>query len=156
MTINWSYFTLQIFCILLLHTFFLIIILKKKKGKRLFHVIKIQTKITWSILNIYIFSDIKESSRGWAMNIKTFWHSSPYSSLAMMVGRWTFVCSHHVYLRRRRWAMEFINVVGTKHNAFLTFIFFARASVMFFVGYSWSIISIVEYNTRLGLTNYSV
>ena len=62
MTINWSYFTLQIFCILLLHTFFLIIILKKKKGKRLFHVIKIQTKITWSILNIYIFSDIKKKA----------------------------------------------------------------------------------------------
>ena len=55
-----NYFTLQIFCILLLHTF---------------------VKITWSILNLYVFSDIKESSRGWAM--KTFWHSSPYSSLAM-------------------------------------------------------------------------
>ena len=27
------------------------------------------TKITWSILNPYIFSDIKESSRGWAMNL---------------------------------------------------------------------------------------
>ena len=28
-----------------------------------------KTKITWSILNLYIFSDIKESSRGWAINL---------------------------------------------------------------------------------------
>ena len=35
----------------------------------LFHVIKMQTKITIGILNPYILSDVKESSCGWAMNL---------------------------------------------------------------------------------------
>ena len=44
------------------------------------------------------------------MNIKTFWYSSPYSSPVMKVGRRTFDSSHHIYLRRRRQAMELIAI----------------------------------------------
>ena len=83
----------------------------------LFHVIKIYTKITWSILNLYIFSDIKESSRGWEMNLDDEYQNiliSLYSSLAMKVRRRNFDSSHHINLRRRRWAMELIAAVGTK------------------------------------------
>ena len=41
-------------------------------------------------------------------------NSSPYSSLAIKVGGQTFDTSHHTYLWRCRWAMEFIAVVRTK------------------------------------------
>ena len=52
----------------------------------------------------------------WAMNIRTFWNSLPYSSRAMKVGRRTFDSFHHICLRRRRWGLELIAAVGTKHK----------------------------------------
>ena len=53
--------------ILILPTLFLMKILKIKEN--VISCDKDITKITWSTLNLYIFSDIKESSRGWAMNL---------------------------------------------------------------------------------------
>ena len=67
----------------------------------------------WRILNLYIFSDIKETPRGWGMNLKSFWCPSPYSSLVMKVGLRTIDRPHQIYLRQRGWAMELIVVVGT-------------------------------------------
>ena len=78
---------------------------------------KIETTIIWSILNLYIFSDVKEFSRGWAMTLgdeyQNFWYSSLYSSPVMKIEWQNFDRSHHIYLRRRRWAMELIAAVGT-------------------------------------------
>ena len=51
---------------MLLHTFLRITVLKTKENVILCDK---DIKITWCILNLYIFSDIKESSRGWAMNL---------------------------------------------------------------------------------------
>ena len=64
----------------------------------LFHVIKMLTKLLEAYL---IFTSFQPSS-------------PPYSSPVMKAGRRTFDSSHHIYLRRRRWAMELIAAVGTK------------------------------------------
>ena len=53
--------------ILILPTLFLMTILKITEN--VISCDKYITKITWSTLNLYIFSDIKESSRDWVMNL---------------------------------------------------------------------------------------
>ena len=40
-----------------------------------------QRKITWSILNLYLFSDINESARGWAMNL-----NNEYQNFSIFIG----------------------------------------------------------------------
>ena len=73
-----------------------------------------KTKITWIIFNLYTFSNIKENSCCWAMNIKSFGYSSLYSSLAMKLERRTFDSSHQIYCRRQIWPMELVASVETK------------------------------------------
>ena len=98
--------------------------------KMLFHVIKIQTKFTWSIINLFrrnffyvgkefLFSLtlMGEKLGRW---IKTFWYSSPYSSPAMKVWQLTFDSFYNIYLRRLRWRMELIAAVWTKLKNFLS------------------------------------
>ena len=84
----------------------------------LFHVIRTYTKITWSILNPYIFSDIKESSCGLAINL-----GDEYQNLLIFIALiiagdegWAanFISSHLIYNRQLRCAMELIAAVGTK------------------------------------------
>ena len=58
---------LSLFRYFVSHTFFLIT--KKQQRKIWFHVLKIYAKIALSTLNLFIFSDIKERSCGWAMNM---------------------------------------------------------------------------------------
>ena len=84
----------------------------------LFHVINIQTKFIWSVLNLYIFSDIKERSRGWEINLddeyQNFLYWTPHSSPLIRDGWRTFDSYQYISLRQWKGAMEVIAVMGTK------------------------------------------
>ena len=83
------------------------------------------------MLNLYNFSDIKEGSRGQAMSLGDEYQKNFLIFIALLlifiahcskVGRRIFDSSNHIYLRRRRLAMELIAAVGTKLQKELTFL----------------------------------
>ena len=140
-------FTLQIFCFCTLFSYNNF----WNKGKR-YSCQGWRYKL--KLLEVYlIFTSFPTKKKahvieGWtlAMNIKTFRYSSPYSSLAMKVGRRTFDSSHHIHLRRRSWATKLITAVGTK----LKRIFYFWFCLIFIIKF------IFLLNKKHGLSDFQV
>ena len=71
-----------------------------------------KTKITWSSLNPYVFSDIKENPCGWAMNLGDKFQNFQTFIIALLIdddeGWITFDSSHQLDHMRRRWTVKLI------------------------------------------------
>ena len=68
---------------------------------------KLFSLFTYFVFAYYFFTTIFKTKENVISGDKDV-NSSPYSLLAIKVGRRTFDSSHHIYLWRCRWAMELI------------------------------------------------